>query len=244
MVPFLWVKEAIRDLLPIVAVITIFQLLVLQKPFPDLGNMLLGVLLLILGMTFFVRGLEMGLFPLGDTLAYALVRRGSLFWLLTFAFTMGFSTTIVEPALISISNKAAEVAAQAQLIGQTPDEQIGYARMLRIVVAISVGTALLFGALRIVRGWPIHHLIIGGYLLIVLITPFAPQAIIGIAYDSGGVTTSTVTVPLTAALGVGLANTIRGRNPLIDGFGLIAFASLTPIAFVMIYGILLFGWRG
>ncbi|MBF0583482.1 MAG: DUF1538 domain-containing protein [Magnetococcales bacterium] len=237
-------RDAVRDLLPIIGVIGFFQLFVLQKPFPDLGEMLSGVLMLVLGLTFFVRGLEMGLFPLGESLAYALVRKGNLFWLLAFAFAMGFSTTVAEPALIAIAGKAAEVASVAKLIGPGEAEKMTYATHLRYVVAFSVGIALLFGALRIVRGWPIHYLIIGGYCVVTLLTPFAPAEIIGVAYDSGGVTTSTVTVPLTAALGVGLASTIHGRNPMVDGFGLIAFASLTPIVFVMGYGLFLFGIQG
>ena len=244
MLPFRWISGAVRDLLPIVGVIAFFQLVVLQKPFPDLGEMLGGIVMLILGLTFFVRGLEMGLFPLGESLAYALVRRGNLFWLLLFAFAMGFSTTVAEPALIAIAGKAADVASAAQMIGPTAADKMNYAIHLRYVVALSVGIALLFGVLRIVRGWPVHYLIIGGYVIVALLTPFAPAEIIGVAYDAGGVTTSTVTVPLTAALGVGLANTIRGRNPMIDGFGLIAFASLTPIVFVMGYGIFLFGIKG
>lgn len=242
--PFLWIRDAVRDLLPIVGVIALFQLFVLQKPFPDLGEMLSGVILLIFGLTFFVRGLEMGLFPLGESLAHALVRKGNLFWLLAFAFAMGFSTTVAEPALIAIASKAAEVASVAHLIGPAETDRAIYALHLRYVVATSVGLALLFGVLRIVRGWPIHYLIIGGYCVVTLMTPFAPAEIIGVAYDSGGVTTSTVTVPLTAALGVGMASTIHGRNPMVDGFGLIAFASLTPIVFVMGYGLFVFGFQG
>ena len=243
MLPFLWLRDAVRDLLPIIVVIAIFQLFVLQKPFPDLGEMLGGVAMLVLGLTFFSRGLEMGLFPLGESLAQALARRGNLFWLSAFAFAMGFSTTVAEPALIAIASKAADVASIARIIEPGSAAKATYALHLRYVVAVSVGIALLFGTLRIVRGWPIHYLIMGGYCAVALLTPFAPPEIIGVAYDSGGVTTSTVTVPLTTALGVGLASCIHGRNPMVDGFGLIAFASLTPIVFVMGYGVFLFGIR-
>ncbi|MBF0610844.1 MAG: DUF1538 domain-containing protein [Magnetococcales bacterium] len=239
LIPFLWLKDSLRDLFPILLVITVFQLVILQKPFPDLANMIQGMLMVVIGLTLFVRGLEMGLFPIGESLAVALARKGSLFWLLTFAFLLGFSTTVAEPALIAIGNAAAEVASQAKLID--PALQESYARNLRYTVALSVGVALMIGVLRIVKGWPVHYFIIGGYILVTIMTPFAPKEIIGIAYDSGGVTTSTVTVPLTTALGVGLASSIHGRNPMIDGFGLIAFASLTPMMFVMGYGMVMFG---
>ncbi|MEO5340649.1 MAG: DUF1538 domain-containing protein [Magnetococcus sp. MYC-9] len=241
--PFFWVRDSARDLLPIVVVVAGFQLLVLQKPFPDLGGMLGGIFMLILGLTLFSRGLEMGLFPLGGALAHALARKGNLLWLSVFAFAMGFSTTVAEPALVAMAGKAAEVASTARLIEPGESAQAAYALHLRYVVAVSVGIALLFGVLRIIRGWPVHHWILGGYCTVALLTPFAPSEIIGVAYDSGGVATSTVTVPLTVVLGVGLASCIRGRNPMVDGFGLVAFASLTPIVFVMGYGVFLFGNR-
>jgi len=194
--------------------------------------------MVILGLALFIKGLEMGLFPIGESMAYAFARKGSLFWLLIFAFLLGFGTTIAEPALIAVADKAATLAAQAGAIADTDESRSNYAYWLRITVALSVGSAILLGVLRIIRGWPIQWFIIGGYILIVIITGFAPKEIIGIAFDSGGVTTSTITVPLVTALGVGLASSIKGRNPMIDGFGLIAFASLTPIMFVMIYGMI------
>jgi hypothetical protein len=183
-----------------------------------------------------VRGLEQGLFPIGESLAWAFAKRGNLSLLLTFAFALGFGTTIAEPALTAIATEAATVAAEGGVIGHDESAMQNYATGLRITVALSVGFAILVGVLRIIRGWPIQHLIVGGYIGVIIMTAFAPPEIIGIAYDSGGVTTSTVTVPLVTALGVGLAESIRGRNPMIDGFGLIAFASLTPIIFVMAYG--------
>ncbi len=231
--------DSLRDLLPILLVIAFFQLAVLRQPIPNLGELLYGTALVVLGLTLFVQGLEMGLFPLGEGMAYAFARKGSLFWLLAFAFALGFGTTVAEPALIAVAEEAAEVAALGGAIADTPDSRERYADGLRLTVALSVGIAIVIGVLRIIRGWPIQYLIIGGYAGVVLMTMFAPKEIIGIAYDSGGVTTSTITVPLVTALGVGLASSIKGRNPMTDGFGLIAFASLTPMIFVMGYGMLI-----
>lgn len=230
---------SVRDLAPVVLVVMFFQLVVLQQPIPNLVQLVTGLLLVVLGLTFFIRGLEMGLFPIGESLAHALARKGSLFWLLVFAFTLGFGTTVAEPALIAVSEEAAEVAADAGAIATGDDAREAYANGLRLTVAFSVGFAILLGVVRILKGWPMHWMIIGGYVVVVLLTAIAPREIIGIAYDSGGVTTSTITVPLVTALGVGLATSIRGRNPMIDGFGLIAFASLTPMIFVMIYGMVI-----
>jgi hypothetical protein len=171
-------------------------------------------------------------------MAYNFVRRGNLFWLLLFAFTLGFGTTVAEPALIAIAEEAGRIAARGAVIAETEEAIENYALGLRLTVALSVGLALVVGVFRILKGWPVQYLIIGGYMGVVIMTMFAPKEIIGIAYDSGGVTTSTVTVPLVAALGIGLASSIHGRDPMIDGFGLIAFASLTPMIFVMGYGML------
>ncbi len=235
------IREAVKDLLPIVVVIAFFQIVVLKQPLPQLGEVLLGALLVVLGLSLFVQGLEMGLFPIGETMAQALARKGSVFWLLCFAFALGFSTTVAEPALIAVAAEAAEIAGQGGLIDPSPQFLKKYAFGLRISVAVSVGLAILIGVMRIIRGWPLHYLIIGGYVVVMMMTIIAPNEIIGIAYDAGGVTTSTITVPLVTALGVGLASTIRGRSPLVDGFGLIAFASLLPMIFVMGYGLLIFG---
>ncbi|UQV20881.1 DUF1538 domain-containing protein [Vibrio sp. J383] len=227
---------SLRDLLPIVAVIAFFQLAVLQEPLPHLLSILTGLVLVVFGLTFFIFGLEMGLFPIGESMAQAFARKGSVFWLLTFAFCLGFGTTIAEPALTAVAAEAAEVAAEGGVIPNSLDEREQYADGLRFTVALSVGIAILLGVLRILKGWPIQYMIIGGYIGVVVLTAFAPENIIGIAYDSGGVTTSTITVPLVTALGVGLASAIKGRNPMFDGFGLIAFASLLPMMFVMVYG--------
>ena len=231
--------DSARDLLPIVVVIAFFQFLVLRQPIPNLADMLLGTLFVVIGLTLFVRGLDLGLFPIGQSMANAFARKGSLFWLLLFAFSLGFSTTVAEPALIAVADEAAEVAAQGGMIQNDEEALKSYATGLRYTVAISVGLAILIGVLRIIKGWSIQYLIIGGYLGIIFMTAIAPEEIIGIAYDSGGVTTSTITVPLVTALGVGLASSIKGRNPMVDGFGLIAFASLTPMIFVMGYGMII-----
>jgi len=233
-------KNAFTDLLPIVLVIAFFQIVVLKQPLPQMGEVLFGALLVVIGLTLFIQGLEMGLFPIGEAMAHALARKGSLFWLLLFAFALGFSTTVAEPALIAVAAEAAKIAGQGGLIETSPASLNKYAFGLRMSVAFSVGLAILIGVIRIIRGWPVHYLIISGYVVVMLMTIIAPKEIIGIAYDAGGVTTSTITVPLVAALGVGLASTIRGRSPLVDGFGLIAFASLLPMIFVMGYGLIVF----
>jgi uncharacterized membrane protein (DUF2068 family) len=231
--------ESIRDLAPILAVIAFFQLVVLQEQIPNLLGMAVGIFLVTIGLTLFVYGLRIGLFPVGESMARSFASKGSLFWIMVFAFALGFGTTVAEPALIAVANEAALVAAEGSMIAHTEEAMESYATGLRYTVAFSVGLAIVIGVLRIIKGWPIQYLIIGGYIGVVIMTMFAPPQIIGIAYDSGGVTTSTITVPLVTALGVGLASSIRGRNPMTDGFGLIAFASLTPMIFVMGYGMLL-----
>jgi hypothetical protein len=225
-----------RDLAPIVLVVVFFQAVVLRQPLPNLFDTLVGLFLVMLGLGFFIRGLDMALFPVGEALAGAFARKGSIFWLVVFAFGLGFGTTVAEPALIAVSDEAAEVMSGAGVIAGDQGTLEGFAVALRYTVAVSVGTAIVIGVWRILKGWPIHLLIIPGYILVMGLTAIAPDEIIGIAYDSGGVTTSTITVPLVTALGVGLATVIRGRNPMIDGFGLIAFASLMPIIFVLVFG--------
>ncbi len=232
------VRGSVRDLTPIIGVIAFFQFLVLRQPLPDPLGLVTGTLLVVLGLTFFVYGLELGLFPIGQSLAGAFARKGSLTWLLVFAFALGFGTTVAEPALIAVADEAAAVMAEGGVVPDNDDARLRYALGLRLTVAFAVGLAIVLGVFRILKGWPIHLMIMVGYLLVVAMTSVAPREIIGIAYDSGGVTTSTITVPLVAALGIGLASQIRGRNPVVDGFGLIAFASLTPMIFVMGYGML------
>ena len=229
----------LRDLAPILVIIAFFQIFVLRQPVDDLAGIAVGIVFVMLGLAIFVQGLEMALFPLGEALANAFAKKGSLFWLLTFAFGLGFGTTVAEPALIAVGAEAAEVMAAAGFIAAGEGSEDFYAQALRYTVAVSVGASLVIGVVRILKGWPIQWLIISGYVLVVLLTTVAPEEIVGIAYDSGGVTTSTITVPLVTALGVGLASVIKGRYPMIDGFGLIAFASLLPIVFVLLFGVVI-----
>ncbi len=223
----------LSDLLPIVAVMLGFQWLVLRQPLANWPRKLVGLLCVILGLALFLEGLEHSLFHLGQVMAGQLTAgafTGSVdhwsdhYWVYLFAFAIGFSTTIAEPSLIAVAIKAGEISAGTI-------RPLG----LRLAVALGVALGIALGCYRIVVGDPIHWYILSGYLCVLVQTRFAPKAIIGLAYDSGGVTTSTVTVPLVAALGLGLAEAIPGRSPLIDGFGLIAFASVFPIITVMGY---------
>ncbi len=224
-------KSSFKDLLPIILVIAFFQTFILQQVPDGLLSITIGLFIVAVGLAVFIQGLEIGIFPVGENLAHEFAAKGSVAWLLAFAFLIGFSTTVAEPALIAIADKAAVIS----------EGRID-ATMLRLTVALSVGFAIALGVFRILTGHPIHYYIISGYVLVVTLTFFVPQEIVGLAYDSGGVTTSTVTVPLVAALGVGLATSIRGRNPVIDGFGLIAFASLTPMIFVQLYGLFVYAF--
>ena len=224
-------KESFRDLIPIIIVILFFQLAIIQTIPADWVPTSMGMLIVGFGLAIFLHGLEIGIFPVGEGLARDFAKSGSTLWILIFGFMIGFGTTIAEPALAVIADKAASISS-----GRID------ATVLRFVVAGSVGFAILLGVFRIIKGHPIHYYIIAGYVTVVSVTHFAPTEIIGLAYDLGGVTTSTVTVPLVAALGIGLASTIKGRNPIIDGFGLIAFASLTPMIFVQIYGIYVYNY--
>lgn len=232
--------ETVRDVLPIAIILFGFQLVILRKRIANLGQILIGFLLVLLGLAFFLEGLERALFPLGKLMAKQLTAPEFLgitgnevvvgenwqryLWVYLFAFAIGFSTTIAEPSLIAVAIKANQVSGGA--IGTWG---------LRISVAIGVAVGISMGAYRIITGTPLHYYIITGYILVIIQTIYCPKSIIALAYDSGGVTTSTVTVPLVAALGLGLSSNIPGRNPLLDGFGLIAFASLFPIMSVMGY---------
>ena len=222
-------KESFRDLMPIILVIMFFQLAIIQSVPDNWLSTAIGLAIVGVGLAVFLLGLEVGIFPVGEGLASDFAHKGSTMWIVIFAFMIGFGTTIAEPALIVIAQKAASISA-----GRID------ATTLRMVVAFSVGFAIVLGVYRIIKGHPIHYYIISGYVMVVAATVFAPKEIVGLAYDLGGVTTSTVTVPLVAALGIGLASTIKGRNPVLDGFGLIAFASLTPMIFVQFYGIFVY----
>ncbi len=230
--------DSLRNLLPIIVVISVFQVFVFRESVSGLMSMAIGGFLVVAGLTFFIFGLRLALFPIGEGIAHSLAKKGSVFWLVVFAFALGFGTTIAEPALMAVATAAAEVAAGAEVIASSVEAKDSYAQGLRMTVASAVGFALVLGVIRILADWSLPIMIIGGYILVVLITTFAPDEIVGVAYDCGGVTTSTVTVPLVAALGVGLATSVKGRNPMTDGFGLIAFASLTPILFVLVYEII------
>jgi len=229
------------DVLPIIAILMVFQLVVLRKPVPNLKKVILGFFYVLLGLAFFLEGLEMALFPLGKLMAEQLTHPEFILglnplanleslhwwdyrWVYLFAFAIGFATTIAEPSLLAVAIKAAQVSGGT--IGVTG---------LRVSVALGVAIGIALGTYRIVTGTPLHYYIITGYVFVIIQTFYAPKAIIALAYDSGGVTTSTVTVPLVAALGLGLASQVPGRSPLLDGFGLIAFASLFPIMSVMAY---------
>lgn len=232
--------STLLDVLPIGLIILFFQFVVIRRSIPNVRRVLIGFAYVVLGLTLFLMGLDLALFRIGDLMAAQLtdpafiyngaqalgrvVHWGDYYWVYLFAFAIGFSTTIAEPSLIAVAIKANQVSAGA--IGVWG---------LRLAVALGVAIGISLGAFRIVMGWPLQYFILGGYLIVVVQTLFAPRMIVPLAYDSGGVTTSTVTVPLVAALGLGLAETIEGRSALIDGFGLIAFASLFPIITVMAY---------
>lgn len=219
-------KDSFRDLLPIILVILFFQLTIIQIIPEGWQGTAIGLVIVGIGLAIFLLGLEVGIFPVGEGLARDFANKGSTGWIILFTFMIGFGTTVAEPALLVIADKASFVS-HGRIDSFT----------LRMVVALSVGFAIVLGVWRIIKGHPIHYYIITGYILVVAATAFSPSEIVGLAYDLGGVTTSTITVPLVAALGIGLASTIEGRNPVLDGFGLIAFASLTPMIFVQFYGI-------
>ncbi len=237
----LWriVFGTLRDLVPVVAVILLFQLVVVQQPILRLFPLVEGTLLVLTGLILLLYGLELALFPLGDALAYALAHRGSFIWLVVFAFLLGFGMTIAEPALTAVASEAAKAAVAGGAIPDTATAQDQYSLGLRLTVALAVGVALAFGVTRVVMGWSLPKLVISGYVAVTVTAFFAPAETIGIAYDVGGVTTSVITVPLVTALGVGLASSLSGRNPMTDGFGMIALVILTPTLFVMVYGMLL-----
>jgi hypothetical protein len=218
----------LRDVLPIIAVVLFFQYLVIRKRITHVHMVMAGFVMVIVGLYAFVVGLKMGLFPIGQSMAEQLIGLDHWIYVYLFAFAIGFATTMAEPALIAIGGKAEE-AAQGRLKGET----------IRRLVALGVAVGITIGVHRIISGDSIHHYIMGGYSVVIVLTLLAPRYIVALAYDLGGVTTSEVTVPLITALGIGLASNIEGRNVMIDGFGLIAFASIFPIISVMVYAILI-----
>ncbi|MCY4016429.1 MAG: DUF1538 domain-containing protein [Gammaproteobacteria bacterium] len=224
----------LRDIVPIVLVVVVFQFAVLRRSLANPARILAGFVFVVLGIALFLIGLEAAIFPLGRGMAEQLITQATAGaagggwlmygWIYLFAFAIGFSTTMAEPSLIAVAIKAGEISGGSVGVWG-----------LRIAVALGVAIGITLGVYRIIYGLPIHWFIIAGYILVVIQTAFAPREMVPLAYDSGGVTTSTVTVPLVAALGLGLASAVPGRNPLIDGFGLIAFASLFPIIAVLAY---------
>jgi hypothetical protein len=224
-------KHSFRNLVPIIVVVMVFQFLIMRQVPDGLLSITVGLLVVVLGVALFLQGLEMGIFPIGKGLSNAFAKRGSLPLLMTFGFALGFATVIAEPALIAVAGQA-EVISEGRVSAMT----------LRLIVAVSVGIVVAAGVLRIVIGQPLHWYMIIGYITVVIITFFAPEEIVGLAYDSGGVTTNIVTVPLIAALGMGLAASIRGRNVLTDGFGLVALAVMVPMITVQFYGILVYNF--
>lgn len=226
----------VRDLAPVVAVVLFFQIFVAQQPVVRLFPLLEGTLLVLTGLILLLYGLELALFPLGEALAYALAQRGSFIWLVVFAFLLGFGTTFAEPALTAVASEAADAAVAGGVLADAADARSQYSLGLRVTVALGVGMALVLGVTRIVMGWPLPVVVIGAYVVVTVMAFFAPAETIGIAYDIGGVTTSVITVPLVTALGVGLASSLSGRNPMTDGFGMIALVLLMPAIFIMAYG--------
>ncbi len=226
-------RKALRNLLPIVAVVVAFQLLVFRRMPEDPLQLVAGLVIVGVGIALFLQGLDLSVFPVGKNLANQFTRRGALGLLLTFGFFIGFAAVVAEPALIA-------VAEQAELISEGRINGI----VLRVVIAVSVGLVLVLGILRVLRGWPVHRILIGGYALVLAATFVAPPEIVGLAYDSGGVTTNVVTVPLIAAIGIGLANSIRGRSALTDGFGLVALCVMVPMIGVQLYGIWVYTFGG
>jgi len=231
--PIMLLLATARDVLPVLGLLVLFQTLVLKRPIPRPGRIIFGFALVLIGMTCFLGGLDLAIFPVGKTMALQLAEGaqsgGTVTWIVygwvyLFAFLVGFSTTIAEPSLIAVAHKAHEASRKAI-------SSWG----LRIAVAFGVAIGITLGTFRIVTGTPLYFYIMAGYVVVVIQTVFAPRMIIPLAYDTGGVTTSTVTVPLVTALGLGLASNVPGRSPIMDGFGLIAFASVFPIISVLGY---------
>lgn len=221
--------HALRNLLPIVVVVVFFQLVVLQQMPDNTLGMAFGLFIVAVGVALFLQGLELSIFPVGKSLSNQFAKKGSVPILLSFGFAIGFSAVVAEPALIAVAQQAQEIS-EGRINALT----------LRLLIATSVGLVIALGVFRTILGYPLHWFMIVGYITVVIVTWFAPEEIVGLAYDSGGVTTNIVTVPLIAALGIGLAASIRGRNSLTDGFGLVALAVMVPMITVQLYGILVY----
>lgn len=226
--------ENARDLAPFLLVVVAFQLAVVREPMPELGTKLVGGALVLGGLTLFVRGLSMSLFPLGEGLAETFARRGNLALLLAFAFAIGFGSTVAEPALGAVVTQAAEAAAAAGLVSDGAEGVERYALALRYAASAAVGLAVTLGCWRIVMGWPAFWFVLALYGGITALALASGTPLLGVAFDAGAAATSAINIPLIAALGVGLAGSIRGRRPLVDGFGLVALASLMPMLAIIL----------
>ena len=234
-------RQNLRDLAPIVVVILFFQWIVVGEPMVDGGERLVGFALVLLGLTFLVSGLETSIFPLGEGLADALARRGSVVLLLIFAFTVGFGSTFAEPALAAVADQAAKAAALSGVIAEEPERMAHMSFLLRIGSAAAVGAGVTIGVLRIVFGLPAAWFVVGGYALVSLLSLAGPDTFVGIAMDAGAAATSAINVPLITALGVGLAAIMGGRSPLVDGFGVVALASISPMLVILTAAVVIGG---
>jgi len=230
----------LRDLLPILCVVVLFQLLVIREPTPELERRIGGAIFALVGLTLFVRGLSMSIFPLGDGMADWLARRGSLTLLLGFGFAIGFGSTVAEPALSAVADQAAlALTGKKSATGGDDGQAARFSLFLRYTVAIAVGIAVAVGVLRIVKGWSITWFVLPGYALATVLALISQSALSAIAFDAGAAATSAINIPLMLALGVGLASMIRGRNPLLDGFGLVALSSLIPMVVILLFSFVL-----
>jgi Protein of unknown function (DUF1538) len=226
--------QSARDLAPVLLVVIFFQVFVIREPLPGIEPKTFGFVFVLIGLTLFVRGLNMSIFPLGESLAYSLARSGSLPLLISFAFLLGFGSTFAEPALNAVIAAVSEVAAADAVISTGADGSRKFATALRYGISASVGLGVAMGAVRIVLGWPAAPLILIGYSLALLLAIGAPAALGGVAFDAGAAATSAINIPLITALGIGIATVIRNRNPMIDGFGLVAFASVMPTIAILL----------
>ncbi|MCB4825338.1 DUF1538 domain-containing protein [Roseicella aerolata] len=226
--------ENLRDLAPLLLVVGFFYAVVLRAPPPEIGTKLAGAVLVVLGLTFFVRGLSMSLFPLGEGLADTFARRGNLILLLSFAFAIGFGSTVAEPALLAVAMQAGTAAAEAGLVEGGEEAATRTALALRYAASAAVGVAVVLGCLRIILGWPAWWFLLGGYGLAATLALLRDTPLLGVAFDAGAAATSAINIPLIAALGIGLASVIHGRRPLADGFGVVALASLMPMLVVLL----------
>lgn len=233
--------SATMDILPIIAVIAFFQIFIIKKPFAHLEKTVLGIILVIIGLFVFMEGLENTFFPIGESMANQFAVKGNIWWLIAFGFAIGFATTFAEPTVTIIANKAAQLAANAGNLKNTTTEISRYALDLRLTVALAVGLSIAFGVVKVIKGWPLAWFVMAGYSMIIAAAPLVPREFVGIAFDAGGIATSTISVPFITSMGLGLASSFRGRNPFVDGLGLIALACMMPIIFVMIFSVLFHG---